>query len=124
VNIKKTKTFAKAGIDLMRAVTKVFMPKGSLNIDCLLLIVLIVFKGLKTLTTLRDFRLSVPNAISTNLKKKNMSRRAKTYPATTTVPSIRFQPFLIYEFSLRTRPFAKILIAASAMKMIVNLKLI
>jgi len=54
-----------------------------------------LFRGLKTLTTLRDFSLIEPKDISRILK--NMKNSLKYYPDIITVASMRFHPFLIYE---------------------------
>ena len=79
----------------------------------MLLIVFILFRGLKTRTTLRDLRFIVLKASSTSLYEVSFEMIIKTYPATTTVASIRFHPLRKYELGLMMNPLAIILNMAS-----------
>ena len=59
MNIKKITTFAKSGIDPIKAEMSFFIPGSAF----------IVFKGLNILMTLKDFNFTVPNVSSSILKK-------------------------------------------------------
>ncbi len=81
---RKIPTFAKSGRDSISAEINFFM----------LGITLIVLRGLKTLTTLKDLSFTEPNESSNILNVYYIKHELFAYPEITTIESMRFQPIL------------------------------